>query len=137
MKVKLDKGAYLPTRAHATDAGLDLYTPVDIDIPAFGNVTVDTGVHIQLPPYTYGKLESKSGLNVKYNVVSCGGVIDEGYTGSIVVKLYNMGNREVHLNAGSKIVQLIVQFCEYVPVELVDEISGGERGDAGFGSTGV
>lgn len=137
MRVKLDEFALPPTRAHATDAGLDLYTPVLVTIPPNEGAAVDTGVHIELPWKHYGKIESKSGLNTKHGVVCCGGVIDEGYTGSIVVKLYNFGDRTVQFAPGTKIAQLIVQPCEYVEVEVADEISGGERGDNGFGSTGI
>jgi dUTP pyrophosphatase len=134
LKVMLDEGAFLPERAHATDAGADLRTPVDIEIPAKGSAVVDTGVHIALPPNTVGMLKSKSGLNVKHGIVS-EGVIDEGYTGSIVAKLYNHGGENVHLARGTKVTQLVVMPVEYVGFEQVDEISGGERGDAGFGST--
>lgn len=91
MKVMLDPGATMPTRAHETDAGLDLYCINGGILWPFGHRTFDTGVHIELPPGTWGKIESKSGLNVRRNVVSCGGTIDEGYTGSIAVKLYNLG----------------------------------------------
>lgn len=70
MRVKLDPGAYLPERAHDTDAGLDLRTPVDAYIRAGGSTVIDTGVHIQLPPGTVGMLKSKSGLNVKDGIVS-------------------------------------------------------------------
>lgn len=136
LKVKLDEGAYMPERAHATDAGADLRTPVDVDVPACKWATVDTGVHVELPPNTVGMLKSKSGLNVKHHIVS-EGVIDEGYTGSIVVKLYNHGGEHVHLARGTKVSQLVVMPVEYVGFEQVDEIGGGERGDAGFGSTGV
>lgn len=79
MNIQLDKQALMPVRAHDTDAGLDLLSPVDTVIPAHGAVTVDTGVHIELPPNTAGFLKSKSGLNVKYGITS-EGVIDVGYT---------------------------------------------------------
>ena len=88
MNIQLDKQALMPVRAHDTDAGLDLLSPVDTVIPAHGAVTIDTGVHIELPAHTAGFLKSKSGLNVKYGITS-EGVIDVGYTGSIAVKLYN------------------------------------------------
>lgn len=78
LPVRLDPGAYLPQRAHDTDAGLDLRTPVDAYVRAGGSTVIDTGVHIQLPPGTVGMLKSKSGLNVKDGIVS-EGVIDEGY----------------------------------------------------------
>ena len=136
MKIKLDPGAYIPTRAHDTDAGLDLRTPEELTIFPHDSAVIDTGVHIQLPHGTFGKLESKSGLNVNWDIVSCGGVIDEGYTGSIKVKLYNLGFDAFKLAKGDKIIQLIIQPCLYEDCELVEDLGESERGNAGFGSTG-
>lgn len=136
MRIKVDKGCYAPERAHGTDAGMDLRTPVDFTVFPHDSFFIDTGVHIELPEGTYGKLESKSGLNKNRDITSTG-VIDEGYTGSIGVKLYNHGNKHQKFKAGDKISQLIVVPCLYERIELVDEISGGERGENGFGSTGV
>ena len=137
MKVQLDEGAVMPTRAHDADAGLDLYTREDKVVPAHGYATFDTGVHIELPPNTYGKLESKSGLNVKANVVSLGGVIDEPYRGSIVVKLYNLGDTEYTFRKGEKIVQLVVVPCLYVGTKEVEKLDmNTDRKSDGFGSSG-
>lgn len=136
MKVVLDAGAYMPTRGHEDDAGLDLRTPVDVSIKAGGSVSIDTGVHMEIPRNYFGKLESKSGLNVKHSVVSHGGVIDSGYTGSIVVKLYNHGDQDYHFHAGDKIVQLIIQPCLIEDLEEVSLLKDTERGTDGFGSTG-
>ena len=137
MKVYLDRGAVMPTRAHGTDAGLDLYARRSADIPARGSAVFDTGVHIQLPHGTYGKIESKSGLNINSDIVSCGGVIDEGYTGSIKVKLYNLGDRPFIFHMGEKIAQLIVQPCLYVEAEQTNDWGNDtERGNNGFGSAG-
>lgn len=137
MKVFLDEGAILPTRAHETDAGLDLYSPKWGYIAPGRSEVIDTGVHVRLPKNTFGKLESKSGLNVNYGVVCCGGVIDEGYTGSIKVKMYNLSDQGYAFYVGDKIVQLIVQPCVYEPVEQVEEWSNDTaRADRGFGSTG-
>lgn len=137
MKVELEKDAYMPTRAYPTDAGLDLYSPIDITVSAHGSAVIDTGVHIELPHGTFGKIESKSGLNVNYGIVSCGGVIDEGYTGSIMVKLYNLSDDNYWICRGAKIAQLIIQPCLYEPVELGEINRDTERGDNGFGSTGI
>ena len=138
MKIALDPGAYLPERAHPTDAGLDLRTPRDAYIPPRDSVVINTGVHIELPHGYYGKLESKSGLNVKWGIVSCGGVIDEGYTGAIAVKLYNMTDSHFIFESGDKICQLIVQPYAAPEIHLValSDFDETERGDAGFGSTG-
>ncbi len=135
MKVTLDPGAYMPTRAHATDAGLDLYAREDTVIPAGGSAVFDTGVHVALPHGTVGMLKSKSGLNVKRNIL-CEGVIDEGYTGPIVAKLYNHGTEDVTIEAGMKIVQLVVLPILTPELELADSLEDTERGEGGFGSTG-
>ena len=137
MKIKLDPGAYLPTRAHETDAGLDLYSMIDKVIKPERSAVFDTGVHIAFDKGTYGKIESKSGLNVKNGIVSCGGVIDEGYTGSIRVKLYNLGNDFYEIRRGDKIAQLIVMPYLTPEIELVSALEETDRGDNGFGSTGL
>lgn len=135
MKIKLDAGAFMPVRAHATDAGADLRSPIDAVVPARDSRVIDTGVHIQLPHGYVGMLKSKSGLNGNYDITS-EGVIDEGYTGSIRVKLYNHGDRPHTVFRGHKITQLVIMPCEYVDFDLVDDLEDSERGSDGFGSTG-
>lgn len=136
MKVKLFPGAILPTRGHDTDAGLDLYArDFEIIHPGEG-AFFDTGVCIELPPGTYGKIESRSGLNVKHGIVSCGGVIDESYRGSIVVKLYNLSDKPYKVYRNDRIAQLIIQPYVYVDLEEVDELTDTDRGESGIGSTG-
>lgn len=135
MRIKLDEGAKMPTRAHSTDAGLDLYSPVDFVIMSGGNVVIDTGVHVELPSDTAGLLVSKSGLNVKHNITS-EGLIDVGYTGSIRVKLYNNGQMLYRGRAGDKISQLVILPILTPDLELVEELEDTERGTNGFGSSG-
>ena len=135
MKVKLDDFAFIPERAHNTDAGLDLKSPVCIEIPARSSAVIDTGVHVDLPIGTVGFLKSKSGLNVNHDITS-DGVIDVGYTGSIKVKLYNHGIIPYQVLRGDKITQLVVVECHFPDVEIVEELDNTERGNKGFGSTG-
>jgi dUTP pyrophosphatase len=136
MKVVVDPGASIPTRAHENDAGLDLCCAKGGVIWPHGSRTFDTGVHIELPPGTFGKVESKSGLNVNHGVVSCGGVIDEGYTGSICVKLYNLSWKPYRVHDGDKIAQLIIMHCRKPVIEIVGELEETDRNCNGFGSTG-
>lgn len=136
MKIKLDDGAYVPLRGHEEDAGLDLRTPKRIVVYPNDSVTINTGVHVQIPLGYFGKLESKSGLHVNHDIVCHGGIIDSGYTGAIVVKLYNHGKQKYVFEQGDKIVQLIIQPCLLPKLELVDDFEDTERGDLGFGSTG-
>lgn len=135
MNIQLDEQALMPVRAHNTDAGLDMLSPVDTVIPAHGAVIVDTGVHIELPPNTAGFLKSKSGLNVKYGITS-EGVIDVGYTGSMAVKLYNHSGVDYAVHRGDKISQLVVVNIYTPELVLVEKLAETERGDGGFGSTG-
>jgi deoxyuridine 5'-triphosphate nucleotidohydrolase len=148
MKIKLDEGAIMPTKAYTTDGGFDIYSREDKIVPARGSAIFDTGVHIDLPTVplyngaylgegflTAGVLASKSGLNVKHNITS-EGIIDIGYNGSIVVKLYNHGDTDYEVKKGDKISQLLIVPILPVELELVDELKGGERGNNGFGSSG-
>lgn len=135
MKIKLDEGAIMPTRAHDTDAGLDIYTPTRVVLRARTSETVDTGVHVEIPPGYVGLLKSKSGL-MRWDGITSEGTIDAGYSGSIHVTLFNQGDRFIVFRPGEKISQLVVVPCLINEPELVDQIASGDRGENGFGSTG-
>ena len=135
MKVMLSEEAIMPTRAHEADAGLDLYAREDVIILPKESAVIDTGVHIELPPDTVGFLKSKSGLNVMHGLTN-EGVIDEGYTGSIVVKLYNHSSWSYRVKRGDKISQLVILPIIKPKLELVNSLDETERGDNGFGSSG-
>ena len=135
MKIMLDEGAYMPTRAHETDAGLDLYARETAIVYGGNSAEFDTGVHIELPPDTVGFLKSKSGLMVNHGITS-EGVVDEGYTGSIVVKLFNNSDGYYVVNRGDKISQLVILPILKPELELVDSLEQTDRGNNGFGSSG-
>lgn len=135
MKVLLDPGAYMPERAHSADAGYDLRSPVKGRLYAGEAVVIDTGVHVEIPQGYVGMLKSKSGLNVKHDIVG-EGVIDSGYTGSIRVKLYNHGSESYMIETGDKISQLVILPIITPELELVTELEETDRGNNGFGSTG-
>ena len=136
MDYYLDEGAFAPEYAHSTDAGMDLRTPKTVRVPAHSSAIIDTGVHLQIPNNFVGFLKSKSGLNVKHGILS-EGVIDCGYTGSIVAKLYNHSNTDYVFPKGDKITQLVILTCATgALLEHVESFDETERGDNGFGSTG-
>lgn len=135
LKCKLDAGAIMPTRAHPSDAGLDLYSPKYAYLPEESSAVIDTGVHIEIPDGYVGMIKSKSGLNVKCGITS-EGVIDAGYTGSIRVKLYNHTLYSHEFNAGDKISQLVILPIITPALRQVDSLEETERGENGFGSTG-
>ena len=145
IKIKLDEGAILPTRAHENDAGLDLYTPIDVEVSRcrwiptegliVGSATIDTGVHIEIPKGYVGFIKSKSGLMVNHGLTA-DGTIDSGYVGSIRVKLFNHTSISYEFRAGEKIAQLVLLPIITPDLEVVDSLDSTDRGENGFGSTG-
>lgn len=137
IEVQIDDGGFEPLRAHESDAGLDLRTPIDFTIKAWSSYGVDTKVHVLLHDGTYGKICTKSGLNAKYGITT-DGTIDQGYTGPIKVILHNFSYKDKTFKRGDKIAQLVIHRIERPSVEVVNELSekNTDRGDKGFGSTG-
>lgn len=135
MKIKLQPGAITPTRAHPTDAGLDLYAMHGGCVKAGQTATFHTGVHVQLPEGTAGVLLPKSGLMVNKDILTFG-LVDEPYRGEIMVHMFNFGGDDYTVHAGDKISQMIITSAMYEPVEIVDELTDSDRGADGFGSSG-
>lgn len=133
--VQLDEGAFLPTRAHDTDAGADLRCREDFTVKAGKSVQINTGVHVQLPPNTKGEIKSKSGLNVNHGIITTG-LIDEGFSNVIKVRVYNLSDEDYNFERGDKVTQLCVSPVCYPSYSQVDKVKGGARGDNGYGSTG-
>ena len=136
MKVVLDPGAKMPTRAHDLDAGYDLFSQEDATVWQNAGGKFDTGVHMEIPAGFVGFIKSKSGLHIKSGI-SAEGVIDAGYTGSICVLLRNHGPRAVDIRKGQKIAQLVILPIITPELEQVDSLEETDRGSNGFGSTGL
>lgn len=134
MKIKMDDFALMPTRGHATDAGLDLYSPETRWLHPGKHELIDTGIHMEIPDGYVGLITSKSGLMAKG--ITSRGTIDAGYRGTIRAVLYNHGDEGYLVNKGDKIVQIVILPIEIPELEIVDELSESDRGDGGFGSTG-
>ena len=140
MKIKtyIESGCYVPQKAQTTDAGFDIRTPEEVVVEPRSSKIIDTGVHMEIPEGYVGMLKSKSGLNVKSGILS-EGVIDAGFTGSIVAKLYNHSDTPKHFEKGDKITQIVIMPIPFVELEEVynlGEFEASERGSDGFGSSG-
>lgn len=135
VKVQLEDGAYMPERAHDTDAGADIRTPESFTVPARGSYTVDTGVHVQIPKGCKCDIRSKSGLNVNHDLIT-EGLVDEGFSGIIKVRVHNLSDEPYHFERGDKVTQIVITPVWYPPFERVESVEGGERGASGYGSTG-
>ena len=128
----------LPVRAHEHDAGADLRASEYHSIGSGQFVTVSTGVRVSIPEGYFGLLAARSSICKRGLLMANGvGVIDSGYTGEIKVPFFNAGNLPSIVMAGERIAQLVILPCELPVFRRVDELKETERGEDGFGSTGV
>lgn len=130
----------LPTRARAGDAGLDLVCTEDVTLPPGGRRTVGTGLAVALPVGTAAFVLPRSGLAARHGVtvLNAPGTVDAGYRGEIRVTLLNTDPEVAcELRAGDRVAQLVVVELPGVHLVEVDRLPGSERGERGFGSTGL
>ncbi len=140
MRVRRIRGdAVLPAYARVADAGMDLAACEAVTLAPGAYAAVPTGLAIELPPGTEGQVRPRSGLAARHGVtvLNAPGTIDAGYRGEVRVLLVNHGREAVCLPAGSRIAQLLVKPVCHVTVTEVDALSVTERGEGGFGSTGL
>ena len=132
-------GADLPTRAHPTDAGLDLYAAETVQIAPRVVTLVPTGIAVAIPAGHVGLLVARSSLSVKKAMTLANGVgvIDADYRGEIKVPIIPLDGCHNLIQAGTRIAQLIILPIALPTVEVVTELPDSERGHGGFGSTGA
>ncbi|HEY8626267.1 MAG TPA: dUTP diphosphatase [Solirubrobacteraceae bacterium] len=138
--VRLDERAILPARAHAGDAGLDLYSLDAVHLEPGERASVSTGIAVEIPDGQAGLVLPRSGLAARHGItlVNAPGLIDSGYRGELRVLLLNTDRKQTFsLGAGDRIAQLVlVEIRAPVPIE-VQELGRSDRGEGGFGSTGA
>ncbi len=125
------------SKTNLFDAGLDVYSSEEVEIPAKGSALISTGLFIEVPKGYAGLLWSRSGLSVKYRLEVGAGCVDYGYQGEVKVHLYNHGINSYRVEIGDKIAQLLtipVLTANYTKVDTFSKESN--RGEDGFGSTG-
>lgn len=129
----------LPEYATNGAAGMDL--KADINEPyilsAKSSIVIPTGLYVALPEGYEATIRSRSGLAFKYDIVAFHGLIDADYRGEIKVKLFNLSDNNFVINPGERIAQLKIASYEKVDWVEVKELSATERGEGGFGSTGL
>ena len=136
---KIDKSVELPKYAHPGDAGMDVCANEDIEIPEHDWALVHTGIKVAVPEGFEMQVRPRSGLALKHGitVLNTPGTIDSGYRGEVGVILMNHNNKHFAIKKGDRIAQLVI-----APVISVRIVEGNvdkatERGEGGFGSTGV
>lgn len=142
--VRLDRDLPLPSRAHDGDAGVDLFSAVDVDLAPGHRALVPTGIAVAVPHGMVGLIHPRSGLasRVGLSIVNSPGTVDAGYRGEIKVALINLDPEQpIAIRRGDRIAQLLVQrveLPELVEVSSFDEagLADTSRGDGGHGSSG-
>ena len=134
--------AKVPSYAYPSDSGFDLRSTVEINIPPFGRALIPTGIKLSIPEEYEIQIRPKSGLalNQGLTVLNTPGTVDSGYVGEIKVIVFNTNNTTVTVSKGMKIAQAVlcpVVNGKYVSVELTDKVDDKDRGENGFGSTGL
>ena len=136
---KLNEDAIIPNFAHKGDAGIDLYSIEQVIIPKNETRLIKTGISIELPHMTEAQVRPRSGLALKHSitVLNSPGTIDEGYRGEIGVILINHGKEDFVVEKHMKIAQMVIKPIYEIHIEEVKDLSDTERGNGGFGSTGM
>lgn len=136
---KLRDDAQIPTREYPTDSGLDLRCVDDHTLLVGERKLIKTGVAIELPIGYEAQVRANSGLasNQGITVLNGIGTIDQQYRGEIGVILINHGNKPVDFKHGNKIAQLVIAKVEFLEIVEAVALKHSERGNNGFGSTGV
>jgi dUTP pyrophosphatase len=134
---KLKEDAKLPIRKRRGDAGLDLYSSEEVELKPGEYTAVPTGIAVEIPKGFFGLIKDRSGLAVKHALHCLAGVVDENYRGEIKVVLINLGKEPVRLEKHTRIAQLLIVPYEAVKVVEVETLEDTERGEQGFGSSGL
>ncbi len=134
---KVRDDARVPTFAHSTDAGMDLYACEDSTILPGVRAQVPTGIACAIPDGYVGLVWDKSGISHKGGLKTLGGVIDAGYRGEVLVGLVNVSDASYTFKKGDKIAQMLIQKIEQPEIVVVEELDDTPRGVGGFGRTGA
>lgn len=137
---RLDSNLPLPSYAHEGDAGLDLFAAEERTLAPFERALIGCGIAIAIPEGYAGFVQPRSGLAFRRGLtfVNTPGLIDSHYRGEIKVIAVNLDRVEaLRIERGEKIAQLVLQRVERAQLQEVQELDETQRGDGGFGSTGV
>lgn len=131
----------MPTYATSQSAGMDLRANLEepVVLHPMERRLIPTGLHIALPEGYEAQVRPRSGLALKHGltVLNAPGTIDADYRGEIGVVLINLSQEDFTINDGERIAQLVVARYEQVEFSLVETLDETERGEGGYGHTGV
>ncbi len=135
--LKLSKEADAPEYVLDSDAGFDLKSLETISIFPFDQKKVHTGIALEIPKGYVGIVRDRAGIVQKMNVHTVAGTFDSGFRGEASIMLVNMNDKTIEIEKGMRIAQIILVPVARAKIKEVDKLSQTERGDKGFGSTGM
>lgn len=134
---KLTEDAIVPFKANPSDSGFDIFANDEFIIESGCTSIVSTGIAIQLPVGHEAQIRPRSGITAKTKLRVQLGTIDESYRGEIGIIVDNIGQEMIVINNGMKLAQLVIRPVSHPSVLIVDDLNETDRGNDGFGSTGV
>lgn len=141
LKIKiLDSTIPYPKYAHHGDAGLDLYSTIDYVLKPFERKLIPTGIKVAIAEGYAGFVQPRSGLAINHGIslVNTPGLIDAGYRGEIKAILINLDSEnDFVVKKGDKICQLVILKVENANLVFKEDLEESDRGEGGFGSTGI
>lgn len=137
--MKIDPDAILPSKAHPTDAGYDLYAVQTLTIQPGESALVGTGIAMALPTATEAQVRPRSGIALKHQVtvLNAPGTIDADYRGEVKVILINHGRVSFQIEKGMKIAQMVIAPVLATQLSEASSLDDTQRGEGGFGSSGM
>ena len=137
-KMHEDARDLIPAKAHHDDAAYDLRSRIDMVLPVRRSTIVPTGLFLELPYGFEAQIRPRSGLALKHDLMltNSPGTIDAGYRGEVGVIMYNGGTAPYKIERGDRIAQMVICKLPDVTLELCDTLTGSDRGEGGFGSSG-
>ena len=127
----------MPTKGSTGSAGHDIYSTQSATIPPGQRKLISTGISMECPNGTYGRIAPRLGLAVKYGIDTLGGVIDKDFRGEIKVILINHGKQDLSIKTGDRIAQMIFEQNSDETMREVTSLTATKQQNKGFGSTGV
>ena len=142
MKMRIvSKSGRMPEYATDGSAGFDISAYLDepMTLKAGARALVPTGLYFEVPEGYEAQVRARSGLAIKHGIglVNGIGTVDSDYRGEIRVPMINWSDEDFVINDGDRIAQVIITSYEKVNIEIVEDLSETERGEGGFGHTGV
>lgn len=139
--IRLEHNRHLPEYKTEGSSGMDLYAAIDkeITLKPLERALIPTGIKIEIPIEYEAQIRARSGLSVKHGItlINAVGTVDADYRGEICIGLVNLSNEEYTVKPDDRIAQLVIMKVEKAQIEVTAELADSQRGEGGFGSTGV